>query len=82
MKTEKENTQWKTHKRPDGYGNKFDTLFQAIGVAKRDNAGKLVVAWPWVLGETYEEIRESLSLVAEADLAIHITGRYIHKEPA
>lgn len=36
----------------------------------------VVVSWPWVLGDTYDELIESLSRFADAGLVIHIVGRF------
>ena len=78
--TPAENTQWKEHKCPEGYDQKFASLTDAIATCKKQNADRFVVAWPWVLGDTNEEIIESMSRIAEADLVLCITGRYVHKE--
>ena len=42
---------------------------------KAQKTSNVIVACPSVLGDTYEEIIESLSLLAEAGLVLHITGR-------
>ncbi len=65
------------HKRPDGYEHKFASFIQTIAHCKANNVPNVVVAWPSVLGDTYDEIIESLSLLAEAGLVLHITGRYV-----
>jgi hypothetical protein len=36
----------------------------------------VVVSWPWVLGDTHDELIESLSRLADAGLSIHIVGRF------
>lgn len=73
-------TQWKEHKCPEGYDEKFASLMEAIAACKKEKADRLVVAWPWVLGDTYAEMIESLSRIAVADLVLCVTGRYVHKE--
>jgi hypothetical protein len=34
----------------------------------------MVVAYPWALGDNYEELIESLSRVADAGLSLHIVA--------
>ena len=80
MKPDKTLEPWQKHKRPEGYERKFANLIEGVAKCKTDNVRNFVVAWPWVLGDTYDEIIESLSLIAEAGLTLNITGRYIHKE--
>ena len=43
--------------------------------AKADGIDHVLIAHPFVLGDTYEEIIESLSRLAEARLALHVAGR-------
>ena len=56
------------------YAAKFDTLAQiaAARAAGEDSLDVLVVAHPSVLGDTYEELIQSLSLLAEAGLDLAI----------
>ena len=63
------------HTTPPGYETKFAELVRSIGQAKADKIPNLVVAQPWVLGDTYDEVIESLSRIAEAGLVLHIAGR-------
>jgi hypothetical protein len=41
---------------------------------KAKGVTQMVVAYPWALGDTYEELIESLSRVADAGLSLHIVA--------
>lgn len=53
------------------YAEKFHSLRVAIEAARAKSTG-IVIAAPWVIGDTYEEITESLSRFAEAGVALHV----------
>lgn len=57
---------------PPGYETKFANFIKGCKEAKTKNAEHMVVAQPWVIGDTYEEVMESLSLLAEAKLALYV----------
>lgn len=59
---------------PEGYEQKFANFIELCEKAK-GNDDHVVVAAPWVLGDTYDEIIESLSRIADAGLTLHIVGR-------
>ncbi len=60
---------------PSGYEKKFADFIRLCSEAKAKGATQVTVAFPWVLGDTYEEVIESLSRVAEAGLLLQIAGR-------
>ena len=60
---------------PLGYEEKFTNFIKACRKAKQDNIPHIIVSRPRDLGDTYEELIESLSRLAEAKLALHITSR-------
>lgn len=59
-------------KMPEGYERKFATFIALCAKAKADHVDVVVVAAPWVIGDDYEEVMESLSRLAEANLALAI----------
>ena len=61
-------------KTPPGYEQKFESFIKMCEVASQKGAGVLV-AMPCVLGDTYDEIIESLSRLADAKLTLHIARR-------
>lgn len=71
---------WKNHKQPEGYEAKFAEFIGMIAHAKAKKIPKVLVAYPWVLGDTYDEIIESLSRLAEADLRLQVADRYDHQK--
>ena len=60
---------------PPGYESKYADFIRLCAKARADNVGHVVIAKPWVLGDTYDEIIESLSRLAEAGLALHVGSR-------
>ncbi len=64
-----------THHRPDGYEEKFAGFLQLIERSKATSTTSVIVAQPWVIGDTYAEVMESLSLLAKAGLSLHITSQ-------
>ena len=58
---------------PD-YEIKFANFIKACKKVKEDNISHIIIDQPRILGDTYEEIIESLSRLAEAKLALHITS--------
>ena len=63
------------HTTPAGYEQKFADFIQLCEQAKSDGVEYVIIAAPWVIGDTYDEIVESLSRLADARLALHVTGR-------
>lgn len=57
---------------PDGYEDKFAKFIDACREAKKQEANYVLIAQPWVIGDTYAEVMESLSRLAESKLALHI----------
>ena len=60
---------------PSRYESKYAEFIRLCAKARSDNVEHVVIAAPLVLGDTYDEIIESLSRLAEAGLALHVTGR-------
>ena len=60
---------------PLGYEKKFADFIRLCSEAKTRGATQVTVAFPWVLGDTYEEVIESLARVADAGLVLHISAR-------
>ena len=60
---------------PSGYEEKFANFIRLCSEAKAKGATQVSVALPWVLGDTYEEIIESLARLADAGLLLHVAAR-------
>lgn len=58
-----------------GYEKKFKTFIKMCAEAKSQNLDLVVVSHPSVLGDTYEELIESLSRLADVGLGLQIAGR-------
>ena len=59
---------------PRQYETKFASFIQICQQAKRDHVPTLIVANPQVLGDTYEELIESLSRLSDAKLSLQIVS--------
>ena len=60
---------------PPGYEKKFADFIRLCSEAKANGTAQVVIGYPWVLGDTYEELIESLSRLADAGLTLHIGAR-------
>ncbi|HEY3856433.1 MAG TPA: hypothetical protein VGO67_18775 [Verrucomicrobiae bacterium] len=60
---------------PPGYERKFADFIKLCSEAKSAGTTQVAVGYPWVLGDTYEELIESLSRLADAGLSLHIAAR-------
>lgn len=60
---------------PPEYEKKFADFIKLCADAKTAGTKQVVVGYPWVLGDTYEELIESLSRLADAGLTLHIGAR-------
>ena len=60
---------------PPGYDRKFGDFIKLCSEAKAAGTKQVMVGYPWVLGDTYEELIESLSRLADAGLTLHIAAR-------
>jgi hypothetical protein len=58
------------HKTPPDYEQKFANFIKLCTTAFETK--NLIIAEPWVLGDTYDEVMESLSRIADANLVLHI----------
>jgi len=63
------------------YGQKFANLIKLCEKAKAEGVENIVVTWPWVIGDTYEEVIESLSRISDAGLILHIVERFQPGKP-
>ncbi len=59
-------------KTPHGYEQKFTSFIQLCEEAKAKKVEQVIIAEPSVIGDTYDEVMESLSRLADAGLALHI----------
>ena len=50
-------------KMPPGYEKKFADFIKLCSEAKAKGATQVTVAYPWVLGDTYDELVEEVYLV-------------------
>jgi hypothetical protein len=57
------------------YEQKFAGFIRAVEKGKSSDADCVVITEPWVIGDTYEEIIESLSRLAGTKLALRIAHR-------
>ncbi len=57
---------------PRGYERKFADFIRMCETAKEKGLDAVVVAAPWVLGDTLEEMTESLTRLAKAGLCLAI----------
>jgi hypothetical protein len=62
------------HNTPPGYETKFAEFIRLCAELKAKGLTEMVVAYPWALGDNYEELIESLSRVADAGLSLHIVA--------
>lgn len=59
---------------PDGYEEKFAGFIHACEQAKASDIPNIIIARPQTLGDTYDEIIESLQRLADAELALVIAA--------
>lgn len=57
---------------PPGYERKFAGFIRLCQDSSKKGISQVMIEKPSVLGDTYEEVVESLSRLARADLALHI----------
>ena len=55
------------------YAEKFGSFIKTIAQAMAIGCEVIVVAEPWVIGDTYEEMEESLSQLAGTGVGLQIT---------
>jgi hypothetical protein len=63
------------HTTPAGYEQKFEHFISLLAKGKADNVPEMLVAAPWVIGDTYDEMIESLGRLADAGIALRCHGR-------
>jgi len=57
------------------YETKFANFIELCEKAKSEGARDVVITWPWIIGDTYEEVIESLSRLGDAGLVLHVIQR-------
>jgi hypothetical protein len=57
------------------YEQKFAGLLRMCNDARRDGVDTVLIAEPEALGDTYEELIESLNRIADAKLSLSIVPR-------
>ncbi len=60
---------------------KYKKFVQALAEAKKGNAGLLIIAAPWVLGDDYEELIANMNLVAKAEMRLCIGSLDVDPNP-
>ncbi len=60
---------------PPGYEKKFADFIKLCADTKAKGIAEIVVGYPWVLGDNYDEMVESLSRVADAGLCLRVASR-------
>jgi hypothetical protein len=63
------------HTTPADYENKFADFIHVLAEAKASGKTTVAIAYPWVIGDNYDEIIESLSRLADAGLTLDIAAR-------
>lgn len=59
------------------YELKFDGWIKCMAEAKTTGVQFVMISHPWVIGDTYEEVMESLSRLAGSGLDLHIVQRNV-----
>lgn len=59
----------------ESYEKKFSDFIEICEKARQDNIPQVIIHHPSVLGDTYEEVIESLSRLADAELSLYIASR-------
>jgi hypothetical protein len=57
------------------YEKKFADFIRLCSEAKANGVSQITISYPWVIGDNYEEVIESLSRLADAGLSLHIAAR-------
>lgn len=60
---------------PPGYEKKFAGFIKLCTDSKASGIEEIVVGYPWVLGDNYAELIESLSRLSDAELSLRIARR-------
>ena len=59
----------------EDYEKKFSDFIEMCEKTRQDNVPQVIIDHPSVLGDTYEEVIESLSRLADAELSMYIASR-------
>jgi hypothetical protein len=70
--------EWNPNVQNIPYEQKFAAFIKTIDQAKASNADFIVIVEPWVIGDTHDEIIESLSRLAAANMPLRIVRRRIN----
>jgi hypothetical protein len=62
-------------KTPADYEKKFADFIRLCAETEASGKTTVVIAYPWVIGDNYDEIIESLSRLADAGLTLDIAAR-------
>ncbi len=62
-------------KTPPGYEKKFADFIRLCAESKTKGVTHVTIAYPWALGDNYDELIESLSRLADAGLHLHVAAR-------
>lgn len=57
------------------YETKFAEWIKVVTEANATDVRSIIISEPWVIGDTYDEIVESLSRIGGTSLALHIAQR-------
>ena len=60
---------------PTAYEKKSADFIQLCSEAKAKGITEVLIGYPWAPGDNYEELIESLSRLADAELSLHIARR-------
>ena len=62
------------HNKDAPYAEKFAGFIRVIAHAKVAGCEIIIIARPWVIGDTYEEMNESLSHLAGTNIGLRIVA--------
>jgi len=54
------------------YATKFAAFIQAVNDAKATGCNIILIMEPWVIGDTYEEMTESLALLSGSGIGLQV----------
>jgi hypothetical protein len=56
------------------YAVKFASFIKSVAEAKAGGCDMIIIAEPWVIGDTYDEVIESLSHLAGSNIGLNIVN--------
>jgi hypothetical protein len=60
------------HSKDTPYKTKFANFIKTVAEAKAADCDYIIIAEPWVIGDTYDEVMESLSHLAGTKISLNI----------